>query len=1484
MDLVYTFSHTISYMRLIIMLKLSPYQEVFYNEWKLNPARSDYNILFDQEIEAEINHLRLERSLQRLMEDHLVLHSRLKEEEDNYYWEQDEKISIKIDYFPNAIDDATALAYVKSPFNLEKGPLLRCGLIQLSNTSYRLLIVIHHIVMDAAKGNFFIDLVSRYYNNEEYTIPISLQEQYEKLRQLNARLEELLFNNKVNNQQFWQIRNQDAKSIDFTFLKSYAMAQKKNEILAQIFSFDASILQQLKQVQKKIGVTIYLFGKAVFVALLHRYTEQDVIATSCPIAIHEGDDFIFGAHINSVLSSYHFPRNLTFLQLLEHVKQDFKEIKLDKHHYCPIQEVIAVAPHVAGALDVSFIQTNLKDHKLNFNGIIASKINQSMNVDLVGKLSFEQQVQDDVINFKVKYANQFIDTELLQGFIDAYKNFFKQVLSDLLSGSTDRPIFEYDLISSQQHCFLKDLNNTQRSFSHEKTIHQCFEEQVVKTPDNIAVIYQDNTLTYSEINKKANQLAHYLIECYHPQPDDLIGVCLERSEYLLIAVLAVLKAGAAYVPIAPDYPKQRIEYLWEDTQAKAIITSQSYQERILSLQNIACHQIVNLDDPALLTSLDSQTDSNPQIETKSHDLAYVIYTSGTTGKPKGVMLEHRGIINRIQWMNHTFPLNEQDRIFQKTPYVFDVSVWEIFWANWYGASVVFARPEQHKDANYIANAINEYQISVIHFTPSMLDAFEENLSQRQPKNHLSSLRYIFCSGEALLLETVKRCHRLLPHVAVHNLYGPTEASIDVLHFDCTNESIEAVYIGKSIDNTIFYVLDSHHFLTPIGAVGELYIGGIGLARGYLNQLELTEKNFIKNPFPVEWPNNTFSKLYKTGDMVRLLPNGNVEYFGRNDQQLKLRGNRIELGEIQCVLIGYPGIRQAIVVAKNSCDKISNSHFYLVAYYVSDQPLDESGLRSYLAQHLPDFMIPSFYVHIENIPLTTNGKLDEKALPLPTHSKIENYQPPVNEVQKFICAAYAQILKIEKVGINDDFFMLGGNSILAIKLATKLQKDYRILLTDIFTLRTPEKIARATSSIQGDLYDSIQPLCDFYVNKIIYATNDVVLEEYLGHRAYFKKNPENTPVYKVKVIRNVLLTGSTGHLGCHILSELLTKTEYKVYLLIREQSDECAFNRLHRKYSYYFGEDLNNFKDRLVIFASDLADAKLGLNRENYQYLTSQIDSTIHCAALVKYYGQYEEFYQANILSTINIIEFAKATNNKDVHYISTVGVLMDGYIPNKTIHVFDEEDDLKTFVSGHNFYNQTKRQAEQLVFASRTDGITSNVYRMGNLGMNSETSQVQENLSDNVFFNHLKTILDIGIIPKEFSAIEISPVNCAALAVVKLFDKVALSNQTYHIFNSQVYSLFEKLKQFQHLSIREGSVSDFICSVLDMMKNCDLSTKNNLFILYQIWLQEAKENHSTRIRIAQIKTELILNQLGFFWPPITAEMLLPFINQNTSLT
>ncbi|MCP5046299.1 MAG: amino acid adenylation domain-containing protein [bacterium] len=520
------------------------------------------------------------------------------------------------------------------------------------------------------------------------------------------------------------------------------------------------------------------------------------------------------------------------------------------------------------------------------------------------------------------------------------------------------------------------FNDTAAEYPADKTIHQLFEEQVLRTPGNIAAVGPDMTpLTYLELNRKANALAH-LLRSRGVGPGVIVALVVERSLEMVIGIFAILKAGGAYLPIAPNSPEKRMRLMLEDSQAKVVLT----QTR--NFNNVAGHPgAINLEEPRIYGG----NTENPEHVNQPDDLVYVIYTSGSTGLPKGVMIRHYSLVNRLNWMQKSYPLDENDRIMQKTPFVFDVSVWEFFWWSMVGAAVCFMRPGFEKFPQAIIETVEKNNITTMHFVPSMMSAFLGYIeNSTEDIKRMTSLKRVFNSGEALKPDHVKRFHDTLHRenqTRLINLYGPTEATVDVTYFNCSPGDTEGIIpIGKPIDNTQLLIMDENQQLCPVGSEGELWIAGSGVALGYLNRPELTAEKFNKDFKDGQDGQDEGKEIYKTGDLARWMPDGNVEFLGRIDHQVKIRGLRIELGEIEAVLANHPAIRDCVVLVNETSETIITLKAFLVVNDDEAAP-DEMGLKKYLKDILPDYMIPGEFMFLDELPLTPNGKVDRKALSL-----------------------------------------------------------------------------------------------------------------------------------------------------------------------------------------------------------------------------------------------------------------------------------------------------------------------------------------------------------------------------------------------------------------------------------------------------------------------------------------------------------------------
>ncbi|WP_168188732.1 amino acid adenylation domain-containing protein [Thermoflavimicrobium daqui] len=604
------------------------------------------------------------------------------------------------------------------------------------------------------------------------------------------------------------------------------------------------------------------------------------------------------------------------------------------------------------------------------------------------------------------------------------------------------------LISEAEQKEIQKWNQTEKRYSEKHVLHHLIEKQVARTPDDIALIYEGQHLTFQQCNQKANQLAR-LLSKHGVRSEVKVGVCLERSVDMVLGLLAILKAGGAYVPLDPSFPKKRIKELVEDGEITVVLTKSNWAQYFANGET----HVICMDQ--IGDELSSEPATNLDIPVSPDQLAYMIYTSGSTGKPKGVLISHQAIVNRLLWMQEEYNLQTDDRVILKTPFTFDVSVWEFFWPLLSGAGLVIAKPEGHKDPDYLVSLIQKEQVTTIHFVPSMLHAFLE----ADDVGQCSSLKRVICSGEALSIELQKRFFERLS-CQLFNLYGPTEAAVDVTYWECKpNDSLSTVPIGFPISNIYIRLLDEHMRPVPVGVPGELYIGGVGLARGYHGRPELTKERFILDPFHQDQK----ARLYKSGDLARYLPNGAIEYLGRLDHQVKIRGFRIELGEIEAALLQHPRIRECVV----HTGKDPTGNTVLIAYMVMENPADKVSiqqLHTFLEKQIPAYMIPSRWMFIDEMPLTVSGKVNRRALPRvgSEHRRSDsNDLLPRDRWEWKLFEIWRKLLGVTSLSIRDSFFHMGGNSLLAVRLMALIQKEFqqKIPLASILQHSSIEQLAQ-----------------------------------------------------------------------------------------------------------------------------------------------------------------------------------------------------------------------------------------------------------------------------------------------------------------------------------------------------------------------------------------------------------------------------------------
>jgi amino acid adenylation domain-containing protein len=813
------------------------------------------------------------------------------------------------------------------------------------------------------------------------------------------------------------------------------------------FVIPSHLANSLRSSSLANGVTLFMTLLSAFKVLLHRYSGQQDIIVGTPVAGRNRMELesLIGLFVNTLVLRTDFSDDPTFRQALGRLRE--ASLESYAHDDLPFERLVEELQTERDLsrnplFQVMFLFQHERWQQFDMPGVKASLIPWHTGT---AKFDLTLAIQDDgqQLRAEIEYNTDLYDGLTIQRMAGHFQKALAQLAEDV-----DRKVSSIDLLSdSERFELIQQWNLTQVDYQSEHLLHKAFEEQVSRTPDNVAVIFDRQRLTYRELDERANQLAHHLKKS-GVGPDVFVGICAERSVEMVIGLLGILKAGGAYVPLDPEYPKERLAFIIEDAGLDLLLT----QEHLTDCLPVCEAKTLRLD--ADWGEMNVQPTEPCVNEVKPDNLAYAIYTSGSTGRPKGVMISHSGICNRLLWMQDEYGLSESDLVLQKTSFGFDVSVWEFFWPLMVGARLVMARPGGHKDPVYLVKEIMKRGITTMHFVPAMLQAFVDEPSSRL----CESLKRVICSGEALSYELQEKFYSRL-EAELHNLYGPTEASVDVTYWKCEKEATRrAVPIGRPIANTQIYILDGGMKAVPVGVAGELYIGGVGLGRGYINRPDLTGERFVPNPYE----RGKGSRLYATGDLARYLVDGSIEYIGRLDHQVKIRGFRIELGEIEAVLAWHPQVRECLVTAH----KDVSGETRLVAYLVGEGEGFPSGseLREYVGEKLPPYMMPTAFVRLEEMPVTANGKVDRKALPPADNLSLKPeavYVEPQNEAQRLIAEVMRDLLRVDKIGIHHNFFDVGAHSLLMVQAHARLREAFKkeFPLLKIFESPTISSLAR-----------------------------------------------------------------------------------------------------------------------------------------------------------------------------------------------------------------------------------------------------------------------------------------------------------------------------------------------------------------------------------------------------------------------------------------
>ena len=935
------------------------------------------------------------------------------------------------------------------PFDLKNGPLWRITIFRLEEMESVMLLTIHHIISDAWSNGVFVKEFFAAYEDAVSGRKTLLPPPAVQFADYAAWQRERLSDPDIADSllSYWKKQLENPTTLEFPVdLPRPAVQSFSGETLTRTLSEEMT--QKVKDFCLSEDITVFMLFLTAFKILLYRCCGQEDILTGTVVANRNRPEIMgmIGFIMNTLVLRADLSGNPSFKELLSRIKS----MTLDAyaHQEMPFDRLLEELkperdPGRTPLFQVMYIHQSTGEVGLNVPGL-GIRTMELENKAAPFELRMITEEKAGRISCRLDYCTDLFKESTIERILRQYERILGVILSD--PGQT---VNGFSLLSeSELKKVTVDFNDTFVPFPKDRLIHQMFEDQVQKTPDAQAVVFEGESLTYSELNVRANKLAHYLIR-HGVGPDVTVGVCLERSFEMVVALMGILKAGGAYVPFDPNYPKDRVEYMIRNACTKALVTRRDLTQLIPEFDGT----LICIDQA--WAEILGEKGGNPDVAVHDGNLAYLIYTSGSTGEPKGAMNTHLGMRNHKQWMQHSFQLTAQDKVIQKTPISFDVSVWEFFWPLVNGACLVMARPEGHKDPGYLIRTIAEEGITTLHFVPAMLSAFLDYPGAER----CTSLRQVFCSGEALSMELQQRFFSKF-NIPLYNVYGPAECADIATAWVCSRESgRNFVPIGKSIANVQVYILDSYMNPVPVGVVGELCIGGAGVGRGYINKPELTRERFIPDPFSRE----EGKYLYRTGDLGRFSEDGIIEYKGRCDFQVKIRGMRIELSEVERVLLRHPAVKECIVIAWEK----QQGSVHLVCYAVCAPGLsvESAGLRDHLSKSLPEYMVPHIFVFMDQLPLLSNGKINRKALPEPVFEKTAEYAAPRNALEAQIAVIWEEELGISNVGIHDNFFEIGGHSLLLAKVHSRLNQEFgrEFSLIDLFTHSTVSLLAKYISA-------------------------------------------------------------------------------------------------------------------------------------------------------------------------------------------------------------------------------------------------------------------------------------------------------------------------------------------------------------------------------------------------------------------------------------
>jgi myxalamid-type nonribosomal peptide synthetase MxaA len=1430
-------------------IPLSCAQERLWFLDQLGLARSAYNMPLALRLDGALDVPALERSLTGLVERHESLRTRFGVERGVPHQVIDPPGPFKLELLDlSGATDAERDSLLRDcmkreqlyRFDLLNGPLVRAVLVTVQPAEHLLLLTMHHIVSDGwSLGILQRELQALYcaFSQRQPAALAPLGLRYVEWAMLQR---EQLAEVARTHLTYWKERLRGAPSqleLPTDHARPVVESFKGGEVR---FGLSPLLSSALRDLARREGVTLFMLSLAAYQLLLFRLSAQQDIVVGVPVAGRSDSSAhgTVGCFLNTVVFRTRLAGNPTFRELLARVK----ETSLDAyaHQELPFEVLVKeLRPdRDLGRQHIFQVMLAVQGHPeqrsqtpgLTWTWIDVERVSAHFDLTLY--------VYDapSELSGRFEYAADLFDRPTIERMAAHLRVLLAAVVADPDAHIDDVPIMS----AAERERIVRGFNETTTPYPADRLVHELFEERVASAPHSLAVLCDGQALDYAALNAMANRLARHLREL-GVGVGEYVPIVMPRSLQMLVAQIAVLKCGAAYVPMDPTLPAERLAFCIRDCAARYVVTIQGAQAAVADpvVQWVDCSSVAPHLDDYPVDNLDVQVE-------RPHP-AYVMYTSGSTGIPKGVVVPHHAI-GRLVINPNYIEIEPQDRFCYASNPAFDAATFEVWGALLNGASVVIVPPEVVLEAPRFAELLRQSGVTVLWLTIGLLAQYSRPLAPVFPR-----LRYLLTGGDVVDAGLAAKILQQAPPRHFICAYGPTECTtFSTAHLiEGIDEAAKSVPIGRPISNTQVYILDTSLQPVPIGVAGEIYIGGPGVALGYLNRPDLTAQRFIPDPFSV----HCAARLYRTGDLARWRADGTVEFLGRNDQQVKIRGFRVELGEVEATLARHAQVHEVVVVARQG----GPAGKLLVAYVTKHgehAPAPEE-LRMYLESSLPEYMVPTAFVVLERFPLTVNGKVDRRALPAPgadafTH---QQYEAPRGEVEERLAQIWRALLPVQRIGRRDDFFGLGGHSLLVLQALFKINQSFgcKLAVADLYRSPTLHELAdRIRGSVVAD--------------ELI----DLAREAALDHAILARAEPVHVPA------RAVLLTGSTGFVGRFLLWQLLKETQATIYCLVRASSAHQAMRRLR---ATLIAWDLwrDELAPRIVAIPGDLRQPRLGIDQFDYQMLTRTIDTIFHCATSMNHLESYLAAKAANVESARELLRFATAHKAKSVNYVSTLSVFRSrqtgsGRVVDERTPIEREQHPVSSGYAG------SKWVAEKIFMTAGERGIPCNIFRLGLVWADAEQGRYDELQRE---YRIIKSCLLSGFGIKDYRcAAAPTPVDYVAQAMVLLGNRHMQGSGIFHLCAPAqlIDGVFERCNEFVGTSLELLSHYEWICEMKRLHEHGTslpvvplieyaFSMSEQSFIEHQRRMQEH------RARVDSSRTQVELEQLGIV-APIVDDMLL----------